>query len=105
WKAKGVDVSALLQNPSSELGTRNPELRCVSAQDHGLDEAIDYHLIETCRAALDDGDAVEISGPIRNSNRTVGTMLSGEVAKRYGEEGLPDDTIRIHFLGSAGQSF
>ncbi len=101
WKARGVDVSAILAVPEAP---ETVPVRCVMPQDHGLDEAIDYHLIESCRAALEEGSAVEIEGPIRNSNRTVGTMLSGEVAKRYGHEGLPDDTITIRFTGSAGQS-
>jgi glutamate synthase (NADPH) large chain len=102
WKAKGLDVTPLLEKPAVE---KTVAIRCVTRQDHGLDEAIDYHLIDACKEALEDGEAVEISGPIRNSNRTVGTMLSGEVAKRFGEKGLPADTIRIHFTGSAGQSF
>ncbi len=101
WKARGVDVSAILAKPEAD---ESIPVRCVVPQDHGLDEAIDYHLIEACRAALEEGSAVEIEGPIRNSNRTVGTMLSGEVAKRYGHAGLPDDTITIRFTGSAGQS-
>ncbi|MCC6729040.1 MAG: glutamate synthase large subunit [Chthonomonadales bacterium] len=102
WKARGVDVSGLLAVPDvPETVAR----RRVQPQDHGLDEAIDYHLIDGCKAALEGGSGVEISGPIRNSNRTVGTMLSGEVARRFGARGLPDDTIRIHFAGSAGQSF
>ncbi len=102
WKARGLDVSTLLERPNV-----GPEvaIRCIQAQDHGLTEAIDYHLIDSCKAALEDGSTVEISGPIRNANRTVGTMLSGEVAKRYGPAGLPDETIRIQFEGSAGQSF
>jgi len=102
WKARGVDVSALLQKPGVP---DTVPIRCVQPQNHGLDEALDYHLIDECRAALEEGLPVEIEGPIRNSNRTVGTMLSGEVAKRYGNAGLPDDTIRIYFRGSAGQSF
>jgi glutamate synthase domain-containing protein 2/glutamate synthase domain-containing protein 1/glutamate synthase domain-containing protein 3 len=101
WKARGVDVSAILARPEAPVSV---PVRCVMPQDHGLDEAIDYHLIESCRAALEEGSAVEIEGPIRNSNRTVGTMLSGEVARRYGHAGLPDDTITIRFKGSAGQS-
>ncbi len=101
WKAAGVDLSMVLAQP--QRGP-NVAVRCVQPQDHGLDEAIDYHLIDACRAALEDGSAVEVEGPIRNCNRTVGTMLSGEVAKRYGADGLPDDTITIRFRGSAGQS-
>jgi glutamate synthase (NADPH/NADH) large chain len=102
WKARGIDLSLLLEKPDVP---DTVAIRQVQAQDHGLDEAIDYHLIDTCKPALEGGEAVEISGPIRNSNRTVGTMLSGEVAKRFGEKGLPPETIRIHFTGSAGQSF
>src|ERR1051326_7794922 len=83
WKARGLDVSVLLQKPESESTI---PVRCVLAQDHGLDEALDYGLIRACQSALEDGLAVEIEGPIRNSNRTVGSMLSGEVAKRYGHD-------------------
>lgn len=102
WKAKGVDISVLLQKP---VAPGKVATRCVQAQEHGLSEAIDYHLIDRCERALLHRERVEFCFPIRNSNRTVGTMLSGEVAKRYGDEGLPDDTIQIHFAGSAGQSF
>ncbi|MBX5478590.1 MAG: glutamate synthase large subunit [Pyrinomonas methylaliphatogenes] len=102
WKARGVDVSALLHMP--EAGPDAP-LRCVERQDHGLERQLDVRLLELCRPALERMERVELSFPIRNSNRTVGTMLSGEVARRYGEAGLPDDTIRLHFKGSAGQSF
>jgi glutamate synthase domain-containing protein 3 len=107
WKARGVDLSAILAETGQGRGAQSEPAhatRCVEAQDHGLDEALDYHLISACRAALEEGSAVEIEGPIRNANRTVGTMLSGEVAKRYGHAGLPDDTITIRFAGSAGQS-
>jgi glutamate synthase (NADPH/NADH) large chain len=76
----------------------------TEAQDHGLDKALDHRLIELAKPALERGEKVSIDMPIRNINRTVGTMLSGEVAKRYGHEGLPDDTIRVKFAGSAGQS-
>lgn len=102
WKAKGVDVSVLLQKPDVPPSV---PIRCVEKQDHGLEKQIDIHLLEWCKPALERGEKVELHLPIRNYNRTVGTMLSGEVARRYGEEGLPDDTIRIHFKGSAGQSF
>ncbi len=78
---------------------------CVQAQDHGLQQALDYQLIQYAREALELRTPVEMSFPIRNVNRTVGAMLSGEIARRYGSNGLPDDTIRIHFKGSAGQSF
>jgi len=102
WKAKGVDVSLLLQKPDVPPDT---PLRCVEKQNHGLEKQIDIQLLELCKPALERGERVELSLPIRNCNRTVGTMLSGEIARRYGEEGLPDNTIRIHFKGSAGQSF
>jgi glutamate synthase domain-containing protein 3 len=78
---------------------------CVQAQDHGLQSALDLKLIEQAQPALDNREPVEISLPIRNVHRAVGAMLSGEIAKRYGSEGLPDDTIRVHLSGSAGQSF
>ena len=75
------------------------------AQDHGLAEALDNELIARCREALEHATPVSLSLPIRNVNRTVGTMLGYEVTKRYGGDGLPDDTIQLHFTGSAGQSF
>ena len=79
--------------------------RCVQAQDHGLSEALDYKLIEFARDSIDNGTPIEIKLPIRNVHRTVGAMLSGEIARRHGSAGLPDDTIRFQFSGSAGQSF
>jgi len=79
--------------------------RKVQAQDHGLQNALDHTLIDLAREALESQTPVEIKLPIRNVHRTVGTMLSGEVARRYGSAGLPDDTIRCWFAGSAGQSF
>jgi glutamate synthase (NADPH) large chain len=78
---------------------------CVVSQDHGLEEALDYKLIDHATDALENGMSVEFKLPIRNTHRTVGAMLSGAIAKRYGSKGLPDDTIRIYFNGSAGQSF
>ena len=78
--------------------------RHVEEQDHGLEKALDHRLIELARPALERGEKVSIDMPIRNINRTVGTMLSGEIARRYGHDGLPDDTIRLRFAGSAGQS-
>jgi glutamate synthase domain-containing protein 3 len=76
----------------------------VQAQDHGLKEALDHKLLAAARVAIDTLVPVEISLPVRNVHRTVGTMLSGEIARKYGSAGLPDDTIRIHLTGSAGQS-
>jgi glutamate synthase domain-containing protein 3 len=77
----------------------------VIPQDHGLQQALDYKLIDHARDALDNGMPVEFKLPIRNTHRTVGAMLSGEIARRYGSAGLPDDTIHFEFNGSAGQSF
>jgi glutamate synthase (NADPH/NADH) large chain len=102
WKARGLDFSAILYNPQVP---RRVGRRCLIAQDHGLNEALDHQLIEHAKPALDHKTAVEFSVPIRNVHRTVGAMLSGEIARRYGSAGLPDDTIRFHFAGSAGQSF
>src|ERR1017187_4394411 len=79
--------------------------RCIQSQDHGLAQALDYKLIELAGEALTNQSPIEIKLPIRNVHRTVGAMLSGEIARRYGSAGLPDDTIRFEFTGSAGQSF
>ena len=78
---------------------------CCEGQDHGLDKALDNQLIELCADALEHKSPVELNLPISNSNRTVGTTLSSHVALKYGEEGLPEDTVQIRFEGSAGQSF
>jgi glutamate synthase (NADPH/NADH) large chain len=102
WKAAGLDLTPILHMPEVPEGT---SLLCTTTQDHGLDKALDKDLIAKSRAALDDGLPVSIESPIRNVNRTVGTMLGHEVTKRYGGEGLPADTIQIAFTGSAGQSF
>jgi glutamate synthase (ferredoxin) len=77
----------------------------VQAQDHGLDKALDNLLIELSKGALESRSAVDMKLPIRNVNRTVGTMLGSEITRRFGSKGLPDDTIKIRFFGSAGQSF
>ena len=102
WKAKGLDFSKLLYKPQrfDEVDTY-----CVSDQDHSLDKALDNVLIENAELAINNGEKVSITHQIKNSNRTVGAMLSGEVAKKYGEEGLKEDTINVSFKGSAGQSF
>ena len=102
WKAKGLDLTPLLKMP--EVG---PEVSryCVQKQDHGIADILDRKLIEQCRPAIDRGEKVTLELPIRNLNRTVGTMLSSQIAKKYGLEGLPADTITIKFNGSAGQSF
>jgi glutamate synthase domain-containing protein 3 len=102
WKAKGIDLSSILYNPPapSRVGRR-----CTIKQDHGLDQALDYSLIEHAQEAIEDGTPLEFHLAIRNTHRTVGAMLSGEIARKYGSKGLPEDTIRFQFTGSAGQSF
>ena len=102
WKAKGLDFSAILYSPEAPARVAR---RCVEAQDHGLDQALVYKLIDHARDALENRTPIEINLPIRNAHRTVGAMLSGEIARRYGSAGLPEDTIRFDFTGSAGQSF
>ncbi|MGO4381350.1 glutamate synthase-related protein [Pseudoduganella sp. RAF53_2] len=101
WKAQGLDFSNIFYLPKVDAGLaiyHNEE------QDHGLDKALDHKLIAQAKAALEKGERVSFISPVRNVNRTVGTMLSGEVAKRYGHAGLPDDTIHIQLQGTAGQS-
>jgi len=102
WKASSLDLSAVLYNP--HVPTRVGR-HCTIKQEHGLEKSLDYQLIDHSREALERGKKVSISLPIRNTHRTVGAMLSGEIARRYGTEGLPEDTIRFQFTGSAGQSF
>jgi glutamate synthase (NADPH) large chain len=99
WKASGLDFSKIFYQPASKSPYFHTE-----EQDHGLDKALDHKLIAQARIALDKGEKVSFISPIRNLNRTVGAMLSGEVAKRYGNDGLPDDTIHIQLQGTAGQS-
>ena len=103
WKARGLDFSMILHRPAV-----GPEvaIRKVRRQDHGLTKSLDGTiLIPACLPALERRERVSLRLPIRNVHRTVGTLLGFEVTSRYGAEGLPDDTIRIHFTGSAGQSF
>jgi glutamate synthase (NADPH/NADH) large chain len=102
WKASGLDLSPILAMPKLPEGTA---LRCVTSQDHGLEKALDNQLIELAQDALNGEGPVRARLPIRNVNRTVGTMLGHEVTKRYGGAGLPDNTIDLTFVGSAGQSF
>ena len=102
WKAKGLDFSRIFYMPKmpAEVALYHRE-----TQNHGLEKALDQRLIELAQPALERGEKVSIDMPIRNINRTVGTMLSHEIARRYGHDGLPDDTIHVRFAGSAGQSF
>jgi glutamate synthase (NADPH) large chain len=102
WKAAGVDLSRILHLPDvPETAAR----RRVRAQDHGLTAVLDHTLIAGASAALERKEPVTLHLPIRNANRATGTMLGYEITRRYGADGLPDDTIRVHFTGSAGQSF
>jgi len=101
WKAKGLDYSRILHMPNvPDTAVYNCE-----TQDHGLDRALDNRLMEQARPALERGEPVKIETPIMNVNRSVGAMLSGRVAERYGHEGLPEDSIHIKLNGVAGQSF
>ena len=102
WKASGLDLSPILSIPAAPYGTA---LRRTRTQDHALDAALDNTLIQLCEGALLDGARVSLELPVRNVNRTVGTMLGSYVTNRYGAAGLPDGTIDITFRGSAGQSF
>ena len=102
WKARGLDYSRIFHQVGMPAGIAR---RKCEEQDHGLDRALDHRLIEQSRAAIERGERVSFIHPIRNINRTVGTMLSSEVARRHGHEGLPDDTIHIQLQGTAGQSF
>jgi glutamate synthase (NADPH) large chain len=102
WKAAGLDLTPILHKPAPPFPQ---ELRCVHGQDHGLEKALDNTLIQLAEGAIAYGDKVKLELPIRNVNRTVGTMLGHEVTKRWGGQGLPDDTIEITLTGSAGQSF
>jgi len=101
WKASGLDFSRIFYLPN--VPESEPR-RQVAEQDHGLDKALDNKLIALSKPALEKGEKVSFIQPIRNVNRTVGAMLSGEVARRHGHEGLPDDTIHIQLQGTAGQS-
>ena len=103
WKAEGIDLTRLLYHQKAL--TPGETVYCSEGQDHGLERALDHKLIALAGQAIEHGTGVDITLPISNSNRTVGAMLSGRIAKAYGEDGLPDDTVRINFTGSAGQSF
>ena len=102
WKAQGLDFSKLLHKPDVPDGVAT---YCRETQDHGLDKALDNQLIALCEDALERAEPVELNLPVSNGNRTVGTTLSYEIAKRYGEDALPEDTIKINLTGSVGQSF
>ncbi len=102
WKAKGIDLSRLLHQMPAKPGVA---IWNVERQSHGLEAALDRELIALAMPALEQGQPVRIARPVRNVNRTVGAMLSGEVAKRHGHAGLPPATIEVKLTGTAGQSF
>ncbi|SJM92472.1 glutamate synthase, large subunit (fragment) [Crenothrix polyspora] len=102
WKSEGLDFSRIFYKPETDANTAVYQ---TELQDHGLEHALDHQLIAQAQPALEKGQPVEINIAIRNINRTFGAMLSGEVAKRYGHKGLPEDSIAIHAKGTAGQSF
>lgn len=100
WKAQGLDFARVFHQTQSDADVRQTE-----EQDHGLAGALDHQLIDRSRPALERGEKVSFIVPVRNRNRTIGAMLAGAVASRYGHDGLPDDTIHIQCNGTAGQSF
>jgi glutamate synthase (NADPH) large chain len=102
WKAAGLDLTPVLHVPDLPDGATRHR---TTGQDHGLDRALDNTLIQLAEGALQDGTQVVLDLPVRNVNRTVGTMLGYEVTRRWGAAGLPGDTIHVRFTGSAGQSF
>ncbi len=101
WKAKGVDISPILYQPDVDP---NMPRHCSIKQDHGLDQSLDITtLLDVCKNAIEKGDKVKATLPIKNTNRVVGTILGNEITKKHWE-GLPEDTVHLHFVGSAGQS-
>ena len=103
WKAKGIDLSPLLYQP--DLPAKEGRYATIK-QDHGIERTLDYQeLLPNCRKAIEDKTPVEFTTAIRNINRVTGTLLGSEITKLYGEEGLPEDTVKLNFNGSAGQSF
>ena len=102
WKINGLDFSKVFHQPDmpASVSRKNNDV-----QDHGLANALDNKLVELAKSALEDGQKMVLDLPITNTNRTVGTMLSNQIATRYGNEGLPNDTIHVNFTGTSGQSF
>ncbi|HXT57969.1 MAG TPA: glutamate synthase large subunit [Pirellulales bacterium] len=102
WKARGLDFSALLKKPEARPGVKT---YCCEAQDHGIQNSLDVTtLLRACEPAIERREPVKLDLPIRNVNRTVGTILSSEITRRHGRDGLPEDTIQLNFRGTAGQS-
>jgi glutamate synthase (ferredoxin) len=103
WKAKGLDFTNLLYTPEVDPDWGR---YCQDAQDHGIERSLDVTvLLDLCRPAIERGEEVVAELPIRNVNRVVGTITGSEITRKYGARGLPEDTVRLHFRGSAGQSF
>ncbi len=104
WKSKGLDLAPIFAVPTDAHGAKLTQRRRVRDQDHGLAQALDRTLIQLAEGALEDAHPMRLELPVRNVNRTVGTLLGSEVTRRYGAQGLPDDTIHVTLTGSAGQS-
>ncbi|RRQ27677.1 glutamate synthase large subunit [Rhodococcus sp. Eu-32] len=104
WKSQGLDLSPIFAMPTDQHGAPLTQRRRLRGQDHGLDFALDRTLVQLAEGALQDAHPVTLELPVRNVNRTVGTLLGSEVTRRFGGRGLPDDTIRVQLTGSAGQS-
>lgn len=102
WKARGVDVSALLYKPVVD---KDIAIHCVTTQDHGIQSQMDYKIIEKAQEAIQNKKPIKLEMNIQNIDRAVGAILSNEISKKYGSQGLPADTIQLKFNGSAGQSF
>ena len=103
WKAKGLDYSSILFQPES---ARKKAVYCQQKQEHGLEKSLDLRkLLELTKEAVETGITIEEDLKIKNTDRVVGTILGSEITKRYGAEGLKEDTIQLNFTGSAGQSF
>jgi glutamate synthase domain-containing protein 3 len=104
WKSKGLDLSPIFAVPTDAGGDALPQRRRTRGQEHGLEYALDQTLVALAEGALEDAHKVVLELPVRNVNRTVGTLLGSEVTRRYGAAGLPADTITVKLSGSAGQS-
>jgi glutamate synthase (NADPH/NADH) large chain len=104
WKSRGLDLRPIFAQPTDAHGAKLTQRRRLRDQDHGLAQALDQTLIQLAEGALEDAHPVRLELPVRNVNRTVGTLLGAEVTRRYGATGLPDDTIHVTLTGSAGQS-
>jgi glutamate synthase (NADPH) large chain len=104
WKSRGLDLTPIFALPTDAHGAKLPQRRRLRDQDHALEHALDQTIIALAEGALEDAHPVRLELPVRNVNRTVGTLLGAEVTRRYGAQGLPNDTIHVTLTGSAGQS-